>query len=184
MKRLFGIAASAAAITACLVCLQALDIFSLARAQSAEAVPIPASITSCMPARIGGAMNLQSSTTLNGVTYYLYYVADLESDDGYDILVEQSGTTCHRLLGSENERVYALSHYIPFQAATQLWVGIYRHRIEAAGGVAQYQKKSDEEDAVFCPCFVSEEEAQAMRSLDLTVSSSYQPYPPEGFLGE
>jgi hypothetical protein len=118
---------------------------------------------------------------LDGKTYYLYYVADSDSDDGYDILIEQSGAGCQRLLGPETQVIHALSHYIPSQAAYQLWQGIYRQRINAAGGVAQYQRQMEGDAAAFCPCYVSDEEARAMESLGLKVSSQYLPYPPEGF---
>lgn len=182
MKRLLKMSALAFSAATFMVCWHVWHQPALAQNHPVNStMSIPSAIAQCIPARTGGVMRFQSSTTLDNVNYYLYYVADTESDGGYDVLIEQSGTTCHRLIGSENERIYTLSHYIPFRAAYQLWVGVFKHRIDEAGGVTQYQKKLEGDEAAFCPCFISEEEAKARESLGLKTGSNYSPYPADGF---
>ncbi|MBD2090389.1 hypothetical protein H6F67_11040 [Microcoleus sp. FACHB-1515] len=149
-------------------------------AQAASHPPIPAAIAPCLPA-IESPIRLQASTSFQGVNYYDYYVGDADSDDGYDILIRQDRSSCRRLMGAETRNLtYPFSHYIPSQAAYQIWLDIYRQRIAAAGGVAQYQQQMEAEDAATCPCFVTSEEARAMRDLGLRVSPDYQPYPVNG----
>jgi len=139
-------------------------------------------IRPCLPAVIRGKLRLQAKTEFDRVGYHLYYVSSPDSDAGYDILIQQEDGKCQQLLGPTTKTIYPLHRYIPAPAAFNLYRSLYQDRINQAGGVSNYQKKLDGDNAAFGPFYLSDEEQNAMRSLGLRLPQNVKAYPESGWM--